>query len=156
MNVAAPRCLRLRCLPGPGSLLGVLCLVLLVACDGGGTSQHALPPLEHGGGGVQWRGLLACADCDGIDTVLSLQRRGEERSYTLTETYLTADGDVRFVDTGHWQRDRDLLRLQGLQGGRRVYALLADGRLQPRDGQGRRFQPRVHDFLLPVADEQGP
>lgn len=146
--------------PGSRAVLAMLCLLSLVACDGGSreTPQQnlPLPQFEHGEGGIQWRGWLVCADCEGIDTVLSLQRNGEERSFTLTETYMTRDEDVRFVDTGRWQRDRNLLRLQGLQGGRRVYALLADGRLQPRDGQGRRFPPREHDFLMPITDNQAP
>jgi len=107
-------------------------------------------------GRIQWEGLLRCADCDGIQTQLSLLRHGDLRSYTLTETYLAQDGDTRFVDGGHWQRDGDLLRLRGDAGAIHVYAVLPDGRLQPRDGRGRAFTPRDGDFLAPVATTNSP
>jgi hypothetical protein len=74
----------------------------------------------------------------------------------LTETYLAEDGDTRFVDGGQWQRDGDLLRLRGDAGDVHVYALMADGRLQPRDVQGRAFTPRDGDFLEPVTASDPP
>jgi len=107
-------------------------------------------------GRIEWQGLLPCADCDGIQTQLSLLRNGDSRSYVLTETYLAEEGDTRFVDGGQWQRDGDLLRLRGNAGGIHVYALLADGRLQPRDAQGRAFTPRDGDFLEPVTASDPP
>ncbi|MFS8064269.1 MAG: copper resistance protein NlpE N-terminal domain-containing protein [Luteimonas sp.] len=129
------------------------CLWLLVfwlaGCDRG-TAPIAgkVLPVD---GRIQWQGLLPCADCDGIQTQLSLLRNGDLHSYTLTETYLAEGGDTRFVDGGRWQRDGALLRLRGDAGTIHVYALLADGRLQPRDGQGRAFTPRDDDFLEPVT-----
>jgi copper homeostasis protein (lipoprotein) len=107
-------------------------------------------------GRIEWQGLLPCADCDGIQTQLSLLRNGDLRSYTLTETYLAEDGDARFIDNGRWRRDGELLRLRGDSGGVRVYALLPDGRLQPRDDRGRAFLPRDGDFLEPVAVRSRP
>jgi hypothetical protein len=107
-------------------------------------------------GRIEWEGLLACADCDGIQTQLSLLRNGDLRSYTLTETYLAEDGDTRFVDGGRWQRDGDLLRLRGDAGAIHVYAVLPDGRLQPRDGRGRAFTPRDDDFLVPITTTNSP
>ena len=107
-------------------------------------------------GRIEWQGLLPCVDCDGIQTQLSLLRNGELRSYTLTETYLAEDGDTRFVDGGHWQRDGDLLRLRSDAGAVHVYAVLADGRLQPRDARGRAFSPRDDDFLEPVTASDPP
>jgi len=132
-------------------------LVFWVAGCGRGTAPattmgQALPA----NGRIEWQGLLACADCDGIQTQLSLLRNGDLRSYILTETYLAEDGDARFVDAGHWQRDGDLLRLRGDAGAIHVYAVLADGRLQPRDSQGRAFTPRDDDFLEPVATTNSP
>jgi hypothetical protein len=107
-------------------------------------------------GSIEWQGLLPCADCDGIQTQLSLLRNGDLRSYTLTETYLADDGDTRFIDNGRWRRDGELLRLRGESGGVHVYALLPDGRLQPRDARGRAFPPRDGDFLEPVAVRRMP
>lgn len=133
------------------------CLLLLalwlVGCDRGAAPAAPALPAD---GRIQWQGLLACADCDGIQTGLVLVRSGELRNYTLTETYLARDGGARFVEGGHWQRDRELLRLRGDAGGIRVFALLPDGRLQPRDGHGREFRPRQGDFLAPVTTRDAP
>lgn len=139
----------------------LLCLTLaglLSACSReapSGTPIAALPPFD-GDGRVGWQGLLACADCDGIDTTLALSRSGERREYLLVETYLDGDGGARFVEQGHWQRQGDaLIRLQPADGGVRVYALQADGRLQPRDGRGRRFARREGDYLTPMTASSG-
>ncbi len=144
----SPRPVSLRLVPF------LFLLSLLVACDGGAPPLQAtlpLPQLDHGNGHIQWHGRLACADCDGIETSLSLQRSGDDRNYTLTETYLAEEEGARFVESGRWQREQNLVRLLGNGGGTRVFALLADGRLQPRDGRGRRFPPRDQDFLMPVT-----
>lgn len=120
-----------------------------------GDSGVALPPFD-GDGRIGWQGVLACADCDGIDTSLALNRTGERRDYLLVETYLTGGGGERFVEQGRWrQQDAALIRLQAVDGSERVYALQADGRLQPRDGRGRRFARRDGDFLMPVTASRG-
>lgn len=117
---------------------------------------HAKQPLAQGDGRIEWRGSLACADCDGIQTQLVLQRTGRASDYRLTETYLAAGQGDRFVEHGRWRRDADLLRLQGDGGSRRTFALLADGRLQPRDGHGMALTPREDDFLEPVTVADAP
>jgi len=138
----------------------LLCLLLLLsACSRdapqSGAPAAALPPFD-GDGRIGWQGVLACADCDGIDTSLALSRAGEQRDYLLVETYLTQDGGERFVEQGRWrQQGQALIRLQAIDGGERVYALQADGRLQPRDGQGRRFARRDGDFLTPMTASSG-
>ncbi|MCA1713768.1 MAG: copper resistance protein NlpE [Gammaproteobacteria bacterium] len=138
----------------------LLWLVLLAGCDSGGRQAQPtvspLPQLQQGDGRIQWQGLLACADCDGIQTTLLLQRSGGDRSYTLTETYLADADAVRFVETGDWRTEADLLRLLGTSGGVRVFAVLPDGRLQPRDGRGRRFASRGDDVLMPITAQDTP
>jgi len=128
---------------------------VLVGCDGpsppASQATQALHPLADGDGRIEWRGVLACADCDGIDTQLVLQRVGNVSDYRLTEGYLAADQGARFVEHGQWTRQAELLRLRGDDGSRRVYALLPDGRLQPRDGHGNPLPPRVDDFLVPLT-----
>lgn len=145
-----------RALPACAWLLSAA----LAGCGGpSSTNPQAttgLPQLDGGDGRIEWHGELACADCDAIDTRLVLQRGGEVRDYTLTETYLAADDSARFVEHGRWQRDDALLQLLGDGGGMRVYALLPDGRLQPRDGRGRRFPQREDDFLVPVTVASAP
>ena len=129
----------------------VLAAALATGCDEGPGPAPSAAPLDGGDGRIEWQAQLACADCEAIDTRLVLERDGPTRDYVLTETYLADDGSARFVERGHWQRDDALLRLQGEGGGQRVFALLPDGRLEPRDGHGRRFAPRAGDFLVPVA-----
>jgi hypothetical protein len=130
------------------------CLLLAALLPG---CERATPPAPAAAdafadeGSIEWQGLLACADCEAIDTRLLLQRGGSHRDYVLTETYLAGPEGARFVEHGRWRRDQALLRLQGDDGSKRVYALLPDGRLQPRDGHGRALPPRDDDFLLPVT-----
>lgn len=147
----------------PLRLAVLLCLSLaglLPACSrdappSGAAPAAALPPFD-GDGRIGWQGMLACADCDGIDTTLALSRSGERREYLLVETYLAQDGDARFVEQGRWRQQGDaLIRLQAADGGERVYALQADGRLQPRDGHGRRFAQRQDDYLTPMTASKG-
>ena len=135
---------------------------LLAALGGcGGTSSPAdnariVQPPAGSDGRVEWRGWLPCADCDGIDTQLVLQRIGQVNDYRLTETYRAADQGARFVEQGHWQRQADLVRLQGDDGSRRMFALLADGRLQSRDGHGQPLAPSEDEFLDPVSVADAP
>ena len=129
---------------------------LLVLCLGG--CDHDAAPVTQvlpADGRIEWQGLLACADCDGIRTELVLLRTGDLRSYTLIETYLAEDGDARFSENGSWERDRELLRLRGETGGTRFYLLLSDGRLQPRDSRGQPFR-QEDDFLVPVTAANAP
>jgi hypothetical protein len=78
------------------------------------------------------------------------------RHYTLTEVYQAGDGGARFVENGRWRQERALLRLQGDAGGQRAYALLPDGRLQPRDRHGRALPTGNGDFLVPVTATTAP
>lgn len=151
-NRAMPRFL-------PASLL-LPCLAL-AACDAPSPSvAHApgvqAPALDAGDGRIEWQGRLPCADCDAIDTRLLLQRDGAARDYTLTEVYQDGDGGARFVETGHWRQERALLRLHDGAGSRRAYALLPDGRLQPRDWHGRPLSPGADDVLVPVTATTAP
>ncbi|SEJ67432.1 copper homeostasis protein (lipoprotein) [Cyclobacterium xiamenense] len=55
---------------------------------------------------MQYEGLLPCADCKGIQTVLKLENspNKKERSYELTETYQgTKDGDREYVRSGIYE-----------------------------------------------------
>lgn len=102
-------------------------------------------------GEIQWRGAGPCADCDGIDAQLVLRRAGDRNTYSLAETYRVSSEGARFVDTGTWQRDGALLRLRGSAGSLRVYALLADGRLEARDAHGTPLPDASAAPMLPVS-----
>ena len=84
---------------------------------------------------MQWRGLLACADCGGIDTQLQLQRADAPR-YELVELFLVRGGVERFQERGLWSREGQFLRLQADDGAERVFAIEADGRLSVRERDG--------------------
>ena len=123
-----------------------LCLSLAVAggCDGGALvpspsaspSHPGVPPLAADDPGqLQWRGLLACADCEGIDMRLHLERADVPR-YELVELFLVRGGEERFLERGRWSREGRLLRLQADDGAERVFAIEADGRLSMRDAGG--------------------
>lgn len=129
------------------------CLVCLGSTACGEASPPAATARSPAGPGdeIEWQGVLACADCDGIQTDLVLERGGDRRRYTLTETYATGRGSARFVEQGGWQQDKRLLRLDGDASSVRVYALLPDGRLQARDGHGNRLPAAASQELLPVG-----
>ena len=84
---------------------------------------------------LRWRGLLACADCEGIDMQLHLVR-GDAPQYELVELFLVRGGEERFLERGRWSREGRLLRLQADDGAERVFAIEADGRLSMRDAGG--------------------
>ncbi len=141
-----------RLLPVPVLLL----CVALAGCDAPPPSSGTRAPALAAGDGIQWQGRLPCADCEAIDTRLLLRRDGVARHYTLIEVYQAAGGDARFVEAGQWRQDGALLRLQDETGGHRTYALLPDGRLQPRDRHGRPLSSGAADFLVPVTATTAP
>jgi copper homeostasis protein (lipoprotein) len=130
------------------------CLVCVCATACRDATPPATPsattPAEPGDQ-IEWQGLRACADCNGIQTDLVLERGGDKQRYTLTETYVTGRGSTQFVERGRWLQDSHLLRLEGDGASRHVYALLPDGRLQARDSHGRRLPVATSQDLLPVG-----
>lgn len=128
-------------MPIRSRLAWLLCLSLAVAagCDGGAPASSSHPPLPplaaDASGELRWRGLLACADCDGIDMQLHLVR-DEAPQYELVELFLVRGGEERFHERGLWTREGRLLRLQADDGAERVFAIEADGRLSVRDPDG--------------------
>ena len=136
----------------------VLCAWSLLAALAG---CHGKPPAPAADGAaqarldvdgeIQWRGAWPCADCDGIDAQLVLRRAGDRNSYSLTETYRVSGQGERFVETGSWQREGTLVRLRGDGASTRVYALLADGRLEARDAHGAPLQDTDPAAMLPVS-----
>lgn len=112
--------------------------VALAGCGERAPAPATRGPLDRvEQGNLAWGGVLPCADCDAIEVELRLTRQGARRGYRLVETFHAADGGGRFEETGRWRSERGLVRLEGDNGARRTYALLEDGRLQPRDAHGR-------------------
>ena len=137
-----------------------LCLSLAVAagCDGAAppSPQQPLPPLAgNPSTTMQWRGLLACADCDGIDMTLQLHSADDAPRYELVELFLVRGGEERFVERGRWARDGRFLRLRADDGAERVFVIEADGRLSVRDRDGD-FPAGVPRLLEPVTPHPPP
>jgi hypothetical protein len=126
--------------------LVVLLALGLVACGDVGTgaapqgSADAVPGTA--GNAAAWQGVLACADCDGIDTRLRLQRgNGVASQYELVEAYLDGEGAEYFREQGRWRRDGRMLRLQPDTGGERLYAVDGAGNLVVVDRRGHAAGP---------------
>lgn len=104
---------------------------------------------------LAWQGLLACADCGGIDTRLRLLRAGHATRYELVEAFLAEEGDVEtFREEGHWLREGRLLRLRPDAGGERLYAIDTAGNLRVVDRRGR--DAGAGRQLAPVAGAIAP
>ncbi|MCE9919399.1 copper resistance protein NlpE N-terminal domain-containing protein, partial [Hafnia paralvei] len=72
-------------------------------------SQYVEQPLQPMAQSFQ--GVLPCADCQGMDTSLFLEKDG---TFVLKEVYRgTRDGDQAFAEYGSWQRTADKLVLTG-------------------------------------------
>ncbi len=67
-----------------------------------------------------YEGTLPCADCEGIETKLSLKQDG---SYTLTTTYLGEEGENRFEQKGSftWNEAGNTILLSGIVDGSPQY-----------------------------------
>lgn len=142
----------------PGSLLFMLALSLVLAgCgrEGGEAAQDPAPappevvmaPDDGEDFELAWQGVLPCADCEGIQTRLSLRRDADEAVFELRETYLGAAQGNEFTTTGRWQLEPAdepgapaVYRL-GPEGGSLGFALQPDGSLQLLDADGQPPDP---------------
>ena len=134
------------------SILAIAALVAALSACGrapapaGRTDQRADAPEVE----LAWQGVLACADCDGIDTRVRLQQgNGVVAQYQLVEAYMDGEGAEYFQETGRWRRDGRLLRLQSSQGGERLFAIDGAGNLVVVDRRGHAAGPGHR--LSPVA-----
>jgi copper homeostasis protein (lipoprotein) len=100
-------------------LISLLVLAVLFSCDApteekryegaeqeGTADREELVLDETFSTWMQYEGMLPCADCEGILTVLKLENspNKRERGYELTETYKgTKDGDREFVRSGIYE-----------------------------------------------------
>lgn len=144
------RPMRLRSVP----VLAPLVVALLVAtagCDGESRRGAALPGLQQGAASVEWRGTLPCADCEGIDTLLVLQRGDDAQRYDLVEVYLAEEGSARFEEGGDWRLDGPVLALEPDTGGQRHFRVQPGGALQASDVEGRALAPGAGAVLHPTG-----
>ena len=155
-----PRARRLRhnrrvtVAPARLSFAALLALAL-AACGDVGTGHAPRAPagatLPGTVDDAAWQGVLACADCDGIDTRLRLSRgNGVVSQYELVEAFLDGEDAEYFREAGRWRREGRLLHLLPSQGGERLYAIDGAGNLVVVDRGGHVAGPgRV---LSPVGE----
>ncbi|MEC9486934.1 MAG: copper resistance protein NlpE [Prosthecochloris sp.] len=89
-----------------------------------------------------YRGILPCADCEGIETVITLHPDG---TYRKTTTYLGRNQKV-FIDEGTftWNRGGSTVRLDGYDCGPRHYRV-GENHLLQLDMQQRIITGRLAD-----------
>jgi uncharacterized lipoprotein NlpE involved in copper resistance len=109
-------------------------------------AEGGLAPLAESFDGA-WSGVLPCADCDGIDVELELQREaGAAGRYRLVETYLGVVDAAGFEIAGEWREtpcrvgDADGLCVMLAESGQRWFRH-PDGSLQAVDADGRALDP---------------
>lgn len=100
-------------------VLGVCIAGLLVSCN-----QKKTPTEEHGVENSEmdhhnaensldltgtYKGLLPCADCEGIETVIVLNN---DKTYEITSLYLGTKGNgEEFVEQGSWDIKGNIIKL---------------------------------------------
>jgi uncharacterized lipoprotein NlpE involved in copper resistance len=147
---------------GRRRLVAVLLATILCAADGRPLSG-ALPGQSGRAGQTlageerllgAYQGVLPCADCSGIRTVVALYARSAvepgDGTFTLEQTYLkTPDGDRTFASAGRWNilrgneadPDATIYQLNAEAGRQPLYLLrLSPQRLEMLDRQQRRIQ----------------
>jgi hypothetical protein len=115
-----------------------IAFVMVAGCGRAPESpSHAGDRLDAPDAELAWQGVLACADCDGIDTRLRLQHgNGVVAQYQLVEAFRVGQGAEYFQESGRWRRDGRLLRLTPSQGGERLYVVDGAGNLVVVDHRG--------------------
>ncbi|HBW81779.1 MAG TPA: copper resistance protein NlpE [Sphingobacterium sp.] len=58
----------------------------------------------------EYRGVMPCADCDGIETLISLHA---DNTYQYSSKYLNKSDDV-FMREGKWKLDGNIITLDGV------------------------------------------
>lgn len=88
-------------------------------------------------------GVLPCADCEGIETVIVLNR---DNTYVLRSVYLGKGDDTPFETSGEfvWNDAGSIMILQGLQNRPNRY-IVGEGSLRQLDMAGQRIAGRLAD-----------
>lgn len=129
--------------------LVILCLsgILIGSCSSGSQSGEGSTSTELSGG--TYRGVLPCADCEGIFYELQFQKG---RQYKATSIYI-GESNRPFTESGSWRIKSDtLLVLSGRADGPRRFAI-QDGNLVVLDQKGREITGSLaNHYILHEAD----
>ena len=105
-------------------------------------AMEELKPMQQ-----SWRGVLPCADCEGIDTSLFLEKDG---TWVMNEHYQGAGREPSsFASYGTWARTADKLVLTNSKGEKSYFRAKGD-KLEMLDRNGSPIQSPLNYTLEPV------
>lgn len=125
----------------------ILCVCLGACCDKTSTPKD-IEDLGANYTGV-FAGVLPCADCGGIDVLLTLS---PDSSYRLQQTYLGKEPGSMFIMEGLWLASEDLgsVTLVSNNDGGEHYAFKGKNRLEKLDIQGNPIESKLNYTLKRV------
>jgi len=106
------------------------------------TQAEALNPMQQ-----SWRGVLPCADCEGIETSLFLEKDG---TWVMNQHYQGAKAPSTFASYGTWARTADKLVLTDPAGEKRYFRAKGEG-LEMLDMQGNPIVSQFNYTLAPIT-----
>ena len=106
------------------------------------TQVAELKPMQQ-----SWRGILPCADCEGIETSLFLEKDG---TWVMNERYQgVREEPSSFASYGTWARTADKLVLTDSQGEKSYYRAKGEA-LEMLDREGNPIESQFNYTLAPV------
>ncbi|HHE5700257.1 TPA: envelope stress response activation lipoprotein NlpE [Citrobacter amalonaticus] len=106
------------------------------------TQVAELKPMQQ-----SWRGILPCADCEGIETSLFLEKDG---TWVMNERYQgVREEPSSFASYGTWARTADKLVLTDSQGEKSWYRAKGEA-LEMLDREGNPIESQFNYTLAPV------
>ncbi|HFU1237686.1 TPA: envelope stress response activation lipoprotein NlpE [Citrobacter braakii] len=107
------------------------------------TRAAELKPMQQ-----SWRGILPCADCEGIETSLFLEKDG---TWVMNERYQgVRDEPSSFASYGTWARTADKLVLTDSKGEKSYYRAKGEA-LEMLDREGNPIESQFNYTLEPVS-----
>lgn len=130
------------------SLAAVMTLFGLMGCNNRGevqivspAQQQELKPMQQ-----SWRGTLPCADCEGIDTSLFLEKDG---TWVMNQGYQGGKAATEFAAYGAWARTADKLVLTDAKGEKLYFRVKGDA-LEMLDREGNPIDSQLNYTLQPM------
>jgi len=123
-------------------------LFALIGCNNRGEVETVQPaqleelkPMQQ-----SWRGVLPCADCEGIETSLFLSKEG---SWVMNQRYHGGKAPSVFGSYGNWARTADKLILTDSHGEKTYFRAKGEA-LEMLDREGNPISSRLNYTLQPV------
>lgn len=130
------------------SVLAASTLFALIGCNNRAEKQTLQPthseelkPMQQ-----SWRGVLPCADCEGIETTLFLEKDG---SWVMNQRYQGAKEPSTFASYGKWARTAEKLVLTDAEGEKTYFRAKGEG-MEMLDREGNPIESQFNYTLAPV------